>query len=117
VKLHPLFLRARAELDRSVAAGLDAALQLFLRQWRDGVSEADLARLRWRYKAPRGREARRLHVRQIHVDQQHAALRVALTIVAEQRVIWLLHVYGKRNEDQEILRAVDRARQIREGGP
>jgi hypothetical protein len=51
------------------------------------------------------------------VDQQHNALRVALTIVTEQRVIWLLHVYGKRNEDQEILRAVDRARKIREGRP
>ena len=91
-----------------------AHFQDFMRDWRSGMSEQDLNRMRWNFKALQGAEVKKYNIKQIKIMRNY---RVTL-IVRDHTTppcICFLEVFprGDTNE-RDFARTVTRARRLLE---
>ncbi len=109
------FTKSLKALGRIAEATVPAQLQLYMRDWCSGLTEVELNR-KWTYKPLSGDKAKRWKVKQIYVARHYRVPLIEVDTSAPSRV-WFLDVFRKdqRNQQEDIDRAISRAKQIREG--
>ncbi len=109
------FTKSLKALGRVAEATIPAQLQLYMRDWCGGLTELELNR-KWTYKPLSGIKAKRWKVKQIYVASHYRVPLIETDTSGSSRV-WFLDVFRKnqRNQQEDIDRAIGRAKQIREG--